>query len=446
MSFSDSSLAQSLRQQPTPERWVVAYSGGLDSTVLLHALARLQLPVPVCALHINHRLAAASDQWQRHCADTCAGLNIEFFAETVAVADSGAGIEAAARHARYDVFARFLRSGDCLLQAHHLDDQAETLMLRLLRGSGPRGLAAIRPRRALGRGVLLRPLLGWRRDQLQRYARDRGLRWIDDASNADTRFDRNYLRHTVMPLLAQRWPDYRQRLQQAALLCGATDRLNDDMAVADLQALQPRRERLGVSIDLPRLRGWPDYRRHNVLRHWFATLGLATPALAHLQEVDRQLLDVDATGTAGVAWGDLMLRCYAARLYCLPPLASAAGGDGGEWVLEAPLDLADSGRLSASTATRGPGRLRPLARLQVSYRRGGERCQPHDRQHSQTLKKLLQERRLEPWLRDRVPLLYSDNTLVAVGDLWVCKGFTAAPGEPGVRLAWEFDGLGEILD
>ncbi|WP_425460027.1 tRNA lysidine(34) synthetase TilS [Exilibacterium tricleocarpae] len=438
MSFSPDSLAAALQQQPAPRRWVVAYSGGLDSSVLLHALAQLAPAIPCCALHINHRLAAQSDQWQQHCAAACARWRIDFFAVTVAVTPAGEGPEAAARHARYAAFEQFLQAGDCLLQAHHLDDQAETLLLRLLRGSGPRGLAGIRPQRNLGRGTLLRPLLAWRRDQLHDYARERGLDWIEDGSNADTRFDRNYLRHSVLPLLAARWPDYRQRLDQTAALCAATERLNRDQAEADLAALQPRGERLGQSIDLPQLRAWPGYRRHNVLRHWFASQQLSTPALVHLQQVEQQLLDVRASAAAAVAWGELEVRSYGERLYCLPSLPAPADRVL-QWCPDTVLLLPDGGLLAASSATGGAGRLRPVSRVEVRRRRGGERCRPHDRGHSQTLKKLLQERRLEPWLRDRVPLIYVDGKLAAVGDLWVCRGFVAEAGEPGLELDWRFD-------
>lgn len=439
MAFSVSDLERALALQPAVRRWVVAYSGGLDSTVLLHALVALKLPAAHCALHINHQLSPHSHDWQRHCAAFCARLNTPFCAATVQVERDGSGIEAAARRARYSMFERFLQPGDCLLQAHHLDDQAETLLLRLLRGSGPRGLAAIRAARELGRGRLYRPLLAVGREQLHAYARAQQLSWIDDESNLDTRFDRNYLRREVLPLLQRRWPDYRRRFQQAAALCAATDQLNRDTAAADLAALGPRAERLGASIDLHGLRAWPQPRRNNVLRYWFSQRQLPLPELVHLQQLQRQILDGGCNSSAQVAWGEVVLRCYGDRLFCLPRLPAKPVSAGLRWALRAPLALPAGGSLAAVPAAAGAGRLRLLEEVEVRHRGGGERCRPHDRNHSQTLKKLLQERRLEPWLRDRVPLIYVGPALAAVGDLWVCKDFTAPPGEPGLRLDWRFD-------
>ncbi|MEJ2418130.1 MAG: tRNA lysidine(34) synthetase TilS [Exilibacterium sp.] len=398
----------------------MAYSGGLDSTVLLRALALLrgELPQKVSALHINHRLSANSDVWQGHCEATCNSLDIPLITEEVQVAtNAGEGIEAAARRARYSVFERYLRESDCLLQAHHLDDQAETLLLRVLRGSGPRGLGAMPESRPLGRGRLLRPLLSFSRVQLQTWLDSGGHTWIEDESNSDHTFDRNFIRHQILPRLELRWPGFKRRWSDTAALCRESDQLNRILACSDLTALNPRRERLGVSVEISRLQDWPRARRFNFLRYWFES-----------EWFEGQRL-----------------------LYCLP------GGRGREarqnqacsmalaWPITPaglPLALPDAG-LSAQPQRQGARRL-ALARLQstrveVRWRCGGERCRPEGRLHSQTLKKLLQEYGLEPWLRDRVPLVYIDGELAAVADLWVCAAFAAAPGEPGVHLQWVCD-------
>ncbi len=447
-----------------PGCWVVAYSGGLDSTVLLRALALLrgELPQKVSALHINHRLSANSDVWQAHCEATCDSLDIPLITEEVQVAtNAGEGIEAAARLARYSVFERYLREGDCLLQAHHLDDQAETLLLRVLRGSGPRGLGAMPQSRPLGRGRLLRPLLSFSRVQLQTWLDSGGHTWIEDESNSDHTFDRNFIRHQILPRLELRWPGFKRRWSDTAALCRESDQLNRILACSDLAALNPRRERLGVSVEISRLQDWPRARRFNFLRYWFESewfegqrlIGnsIATPEQVHLQEVDSQLVFGRRDSRARVEWPGCSLRRHRDRLYCLP------GGRGRQarqnqacsmalaWPITPaglPLALPDAG-LSAQPQRQGARRL-ALARLQstrveVRWRCGGERCRPEGRLHSQTLKKLLQEYGLEPWLRDRVPLVYIDGELAAVADLWVCAAFAAEPGEPGVHLHWVCD-------
>ena len=202
-----------------PARWLVAYSGGVDSTALLHALVHAGTARPVVAIHVDHGLHPGSAAWSRHCQAEASSLGVDFIGRRVVVADStDSGPEAAARQARYSAFLAIVQTGDCLLSAHHETDQAETLLLNLLRGSGPAGLAGIGVRQPFGRGHLLRPLIGIDGGALEAYARDHGLAWIDDPSNEDTRFDRNFLRREILPRLAERWPAVSRRLARSARL------------------------------------------------------------------------------------------------------------------------------------------------------------------------------------------------------------------------------------
>ena len=391
----------------------VALSGGLDSCVLLHALVALALPIRLHALHINHQLSPNANTWQQHCADVCAHLGVAFTAVKVAVTNTGKGVEDAAREARYAVFEQYIGSNDYLFTAHHADDQTETLLLRLLRGAGPRGLAAMASSRPLAGGLLHRPLLHFTRSELEAYASTHGLVWVTDESNSNDHYDRNYLRNQVMPLLRERWPQFAYKWQQTADLCAANEALIEELATQDLQLANVEVEVLGSSIALAYVASLSVARRHNVLRTWLRGQSLSTPSQLHLSQIESQIIHGRQDAEVQVNWGDVSLRVYRGRVYSLP-LAQ----------------LAVMGQLRFVTTEAGS---KPLLRadlpnIQVRYRQGGERCRPAGRAHSQTLKRLLQEYGVAPWLRDSLPLVYSNDELVAVSDLWVCEGYVAENG------------------
>ena len=222
------------------ERWIVAYSGGIDSTVLLHALANSDSRIPVIAVYVDHGLDPESGRWGEHCAAFARTLGVEFKAMTVSVDDyPGSGPEAAARQARYTALISIVRTDDCLLSGHHENDQAETLLLNLMRGSGPAGLAGIGAAQAFGRGRLLRPMLGVPGDSIADYAARNQLSWLDDPTNVDSRFDRNFLRNDIIPVLTSRWPAVSNRLRRSAELVGEASELLDQLADIDLADCGP---------------------------------------------------------------------------------------------------------------------------------------------------------------------------------------------------------------
>jgi len=445
MPYQPRDLAQFLQQHPVSNHCWVALSGGLDSVVLLHSLNRVKTeadtPWSIKALHINHQLSPNADTWQAFCEDLCQSLSIELHCTKVNVQTGGRGLEDAAREARYRVFEQALQAGDTLLTAHHQDDQAETLLLRLMRGAGPRGLGAMAAERPLGQGRLLRPLLAFSRAGLESYAREQGLAWMTDESNADIGFDRNYLRHEIMPLLQQRWPGFARRWQQSAALCRESDELLQALAAEDLQTLGERPERLGFSLDLVGLRRLSEPRRAQLLRYWLMQRAGTTPEIIHRQEIESQLINPRPDSEALVSFAGVQLRFFQQRLYLLPSMPKLKV-DERQWALDRPLVLPGGGLLQAETVQVDRSKPRLKANvyreqpLTVRWRKGGERCKPVGRNHSQTLKKLLQEYALEPWLRPRVPLLYHGDKLVAVGDLWVCESHQANPGEAGLELIW----------
>ncbi|MEX2963112.1 tRNA lysidine(34) synthetase TilS [Microbulbifer sp. TYP-18] len=409
-------------------RWL-AYSGGLDSTVLLHLLSRQgQL---LQAVHVHHGLSANADAWSTHCAATTGAWGVPLREIRVCVDAADGGVEQGARNARYNAFAQLLESRDQLLMGHHADDQAETFLLRLMRGAGVEGLSAMPYSRALGAGLLLRPLLQVPRSQLLSYARRHRLQWIEDESNTELRFERNYLRQRVLPALNARWPAT-QRISVAASHLRESAQLLREVADADLEVCGRRAERLGESVALAELAALSAGRRNNLIRGWLHLAGAAPLTADQLAELWRQLVEAAADRSPVLEHGPVVFRRYRQRLYLTPQLPIAAPADTQQlWNGRDALSLPGGGCLSPS-----PGW--PPGDYMVRYRRGGERARPLGRQHSQALKKLLQEQGLEPWLRDRVPLVYEEERLLAVGDLFLCQiPPCAKPPSAPPRWRWE---------
>lgn len=432
---AQSLLAEALATLDVRGRLLVAYSGGCDSTCLLHALVALKPAQPILALHVNHGLSPQAQAWQGHCQAFAQSLGVAFIAEQVRVDPRGEGLEAAARQARYGAFARHLRADDVLLMAHHGDDQAETVLLRLFRGAGARGLAGMQWTRALANARLARPWLALGRAEIEHYARLFDLQYVEDESNAQVHFDRNFIRHRVMPLVAERWPEAAHSITRAATLLGHQESLLERQDAEALAGLNPRVERLGESIAFGPLQAWPSAQSARALRQWLARFGL-NPSLAQLEQIMNQLGARDDR-QPGMQLGGFEIRRFRTRLYCFSRLVAPA-----ETALDC--DTADDATAlpDGSVLVFKPtgGGLRPGC-YSIRFRQGAERGHPSTRGHSQTLKKLLQQYRLEPWLRDRIPLLYQGDKLAAVGDLWVEKSHYVA--EQGVTPSWRYPAAAE---
>ena len=416
---------------------LVGFSGGLDSTVLLALLCDIIPAKRLCAVHINHGLSDHADKWQSHTEDFCQSLGVQLHCETVSVKGAGEGLEAAAREARYQVFSRLLQTDGLLLLGHHADDQVETVLYRLLRGSGSKGLSGIPVSRTLASGRLIRPLLQWQKTQLQSFAEQHNLTWVEDETNLQNIFDRNYLRNQVVPEIAGRWPDYVQRIGHSAQLSKDNEDLAEAVAADDLQTLDVRIERGGWSLCLDAFAALSAVRQRNALRHWPGLYQLPLPGHKIINEIIDSVVQArkDAAPkllSQGIRWGR-----FRSRLYLLTAVTDCGAVNNDlHWHTENPLFMPDGSRLSGKKML-GQGLVLAAGQsVTVRTRRGGERCQPAGRQHSNSLKKLLQEFNLEPWWRDRVPLLYMDEQLVAVGDLWVCEGYQAAPNQQGIGIHW----------
>lgn len=418
-----------------PKRITVALSGGLDSSVLLAALRRLDFGPPLRALHVDHGLHPDSGQWSAHCGALAAALDVEFVAKRVAVdRDSGLGLEGAAREARYRALGESLAAGEWLLTAHHADDQLETLLLRLLRGTGVRGLRGILAFERFAAGSLGRPLLTFTRDELAAEARAFGLTWLKDPSNDETRHDRNYLRQRVLPALRERWPAAAHQAERLAAQMADAEQLLETLAAADA-------EPLAAPWCLPRavLAALDAARQRNLVRHLVRRAGLGILSARKVDELRDALLGARPGAQPHVRWPAGEGRVFREALYLLAPLPPPSPPDyagrlaiGASW-------SGSEGRVAVVRARGADGLPESwLARgLTVRFRGGGERFKPHGRGHHHTLKHLFQEAGVVPWMRARVPLLYHDAELVAVGDLWVSSAVESAPAsEPRWCVEW----------
>ncbi len=419
---------------PQQARAAVGLSGGMDSVVLLDLLhrARAEFAFSLSAVHVNHHISAHADQWQAFCAELCAAYAIPFIAKQVHLPQRAtAGIEGAARALRYQALNEV--ESDVLVLAHHLDDQAETLLLNLLRGTGLTGAAAM-PGVGGKLPHLARPLLELPRAHLLAYAQARQLRWIEDESNLNLAYGRNFLRHEVLPTLEKRYPAYRQTLSRAAQHFAEADLLLDELAQQDAQTAI-RADKLDVRV----LASFSPSRAKNLLRFYLAQQGVPPISQERLQEALRQLLAAPSDSQVRLDIAGLALRRYRSLAWvvsdlALPPSSWQAVWQGEtEWRLPALggcLRLTPALGQGISSAKMQPGVV--VARL----RQGGEKLKPACSRPTRGLKQLFQETGIPPWQRERLPLLFCGSDLIAVPGLGIACAYQAAPGESSLQIEW----------
>lgn len=435
MSFGPDDLLATLgaleRDAGPASRLVVAFSGGLDSTALLVALCdRVEMHgKPIIAVHVNHGLHPRAGAWATHCRDIADRLGVPWHIENVDVPNDGHGPEGSARIARYAALDGYVEPGDWLLAGHHRDDQAETLFYNLLRGSGPAGIAGIAPMRRFGKGWLVRPLLDTDRASLRRWVESRGMTWLDDPSNADSRFDRNFLRKEVLPLIETRWPGVGARLARSAEHAREAVLLAEEVADDDIMLAGGDPGRLCVSM----LNGMSAPRRNNVLRRAVERLALPPLPATTLNSIVGDLLMAREDAMPLVQWSNAEARRYRDALYLMhklaPPQFAGRSLESAKVELGSGLGtirLVDGDGQGLSAACRSAG-------LTLDTRKGGEEIRVSGQSHTKKLKKLLQEEGIVPWMRGRLPLVYSGATLVAVADLWLADGYAV---DGGYAVRW----------
>ena len=420
--FSPPRLAVVLARLPPMRHLWVAFSGGADSLALLHALSALRerlVPTTIGAVHVHHGLHEHADAWVNDCRRMCARLDVPLEVLRVdATAERGESPEAAARRARYRALAALLETREGVCTAHHRRDQAETLLLQLVRGAGPAGLAAMPALAALGKGWLVRPLLDWSPNDLREYLQCHAIEWSEDPSNADRRFDRNYLRHEIVPRLENRWPGVQRTLARAAAHQADSAAIADELAGIDLARARGRHEGTLSTSALARRR-------------------LPMAGASHLDKILEEVVGARKDAEPLVRWPGAEVRRYRDALYASMPLPAHDAARVVAWEPPGTLELAHGALEAVPAEGRGVSvECCRGARLEVRFRRGGERFRPAGRRHSTTLKKLLQVSGVPPWLRERIPLLYVDGEFAAVAGLSVAHAFAAADGGAGWVTRW----------
>ena len=421
------------------DRLCVGVSGGRDSVVLLHALSRLapsfEVPIRLSAVHVYHGLSPNADAWADFCADFCQRCGVPLEIVRVDVPrDSGEGLEAAARRMRHGVFAA--RAADWLALAHHRDDQAETVLLNLLRGAGIAGAAGMSPERPQARGpALIRPLLDVPRSASEAYADTQGLRWIDDESNADVHFRRNFLRREIIPRLEEKFPGTQRSLARAAGHFAEGAELLNELAAIDRVAVLTPAGRLGLAA----FNALPAARARNLLRHEWLGAGFRAPDTRWIDEARHQLASTDALSETCLKTPEGELRVYRGEIYVArhrPDTSDAVV----HWRGEDELPWA-GGRVRFVVVDGGGIRrtLLESGEVFIRARQGGERLQAHPARPRRSLRNLLQEASIPAWERNYLPYLWCGDRLAWVAGLGVDVKFACAAGEAGVLPVWEPD-------
>ena len=470
-----------LREQVLPgNHLVAALSGGVDSVVLLNLLVPLsvQIPFSLSAIHVNHGISANAAEWSRFCHDLCASIAIPLKTVQLEIRkESGISLEAAAREGRYREFRAL--EADYVVLAQHLDDQAETLLLQLLRGAGLKGLGAMPAVRNIASGIedempgdgpkLLRPMLHISRREIEDYTQRHALQWITDESNVDVSFDRNFLRHQILPLLETRFPSYRSTLSRASRHMADASILLDELAEADGAGCAAS-GRLHVN----ELRNLSVPRARNLLRYTLAQRGAILPSTVKLNEMLRQVLSLRPDAKMHVVFGNAEIRCFRGEIYVSKAKAAdkayvkkiekieKIGKAGAEktdanqisvpagvdrwrqWRGEKELAIDELGGIVRFMRCESTGvNLQKLVESPVTirFRQGGERLRPDCNRPRRSLKNLLREATLPPWERERLPLIFSGERLACVPGIGVECDFQAVPGEQGLVVSWERNGL-----
>ena len=409
-----------------PRQYLVAYSGGLDSHVLLHLCAQY-FPRSVRAVYIHHGLQNEADQWSEHCANICNILQVPF--KTIHVdarKRTGESPEETARKARYAALKSELQAGDCLLTAHHQDDQSETVLLQLFRGAGVAGLAAMPKIHQFNQMFHARPLLDFSRQEIVDYANDNNLEWVEDPSNINTDFDRNLLRHDIIPVIKKRWPKLGDSLSKMAIQQQDALEIIETMAAIDLASIVTQQAHI---IDVAGLAKLSQARQLNVLRSWIHQCAYDAPTANILHQVIQTVLPAMEDACPEVCWGESEIRRYQGKLYCLKRVEHDASGifdwNPKEKLVIENLDI----ELLAEQGV--PKGLKPellYKNLKIKFRQGGEKIRPVGRKNTHSLKNLMQEAGVPPWQRSRIPLIYLDDELICVSGYWFAEGFTSDSG------------------
>ncbi len=409
-------IIKNLKLLTSAKKFLIAYSGGLDSHVLLHALVHA-LPASqgfqLRAIHIHHGLQSIAKQWPQHCLRICKDLAIDCEIVNLELTiPKGKSLEAVAREARYQAFAQTLQPDEILLTAHHRDDQAETLLIQLFRGAGINGLAAMPIISTFAKGQHIRPLLEQSRDALAHYAQLHQLNFIEDPSNQDQRYDRNFFRHSIIPQLKKRWSSMDKILARVAQHQAEAKKLLEEYITQDLPLLVGKQK---GTLSIKKLKLLSTPRCKAIIRYFLDHQGFSVPSEKKLQHILSDILNAAQDAMPCVHWQGVEIRRYQDDLYAIPPLPAHNAQQIIHWNINQSLQLPSLNRILKFKHLEA---IHPLLKkhriVEVRFRQGGERIYQTEKKHSQSLKKIFQKMNIPTWERNRIPLIYIENKLVLI--------------------------------
>lgn len=434
------SLLDSISSLPVPDGTIyLGYSGGIDSQVMLHSLAMHPvLKHKLIAVHVHHGLQVIADQWAVFCQQQSANLKIPFrLIKVDARPRVGQSLEEAARIARYAVFEQLVTAQDYVLFAHHQEDQLETFLLQLVRGAGVKGLSAMPANSMLGVGRLIRPFLDLPKAQIQDYAHLHDLTWVVDPTNLDDKFDRNWLRQQIVPLLSERWPSIAKTVARSAQHCADASCFIEEWVALQLPTILAQDG--GLLIE-----PWQLFNREQriqLLRHWLMIYLARPPANALITAIINQVINARDDRQAVVVAESFRIRKFRHTLFCLDSTQLQPFASHLKWSNnQATLDLQNGYSLSLALSNQGVDRfLWETQVISVKPRAGGEKLKLAKRKGQHCLKKLYQEAGVSPWLREQIPLIYLNDKLAAVPGLWVAEWALAKPESDAYQIMFNLN-------
>lgn len=436
--FGPGTIAGFAAAFPLGSRFVVAFSGGADSLALLHAFTRARERDPglrLCAVHVDHHLHPESTRWTRQCMEVCRQLSVECAVLDADVKRNGVGhgSEGVARAARYAAFERIISTQDILCTAHSQDDHVETVLLNLLRGAGPRGLAGIPAQRRIGEGTVARPVRGVSRAVLHAYARATGFPLIHDPANEDQHFSRVILRRQVIPVLETRWPGMRTTLARAAERSRESADMLDVLAAIDLELAGGIG---GATLDVDAVDTLEPARRRNAIAGWLRAQGIASPGARRIEQIARDVIRARSDAMPCVRLGAIEVRRFQRRLYLVPRIGPVVVQVVHRWQIPESLTF-DHGVLAWESCTDG-GLDDSIRDMEITVRCRGDDAKWMKPLHvrGRSLKKRFQSLGIPPWERGRIPLVYAGDVLAAIGSVWINPRLMTLPGTLGWRVVW----------
>lgn len=418
-------------------KYWIAFSGGMDSCVLLHLffINKNNINQNIEAIYVNHGLQEEADNWEKFCKKQCEEYGIAFSGLKIKEAcPKDKSIEEWAREKRYELIDQIMNKGDVLFTAHHQDDQVETFFLQALRGAGPRGLSSMPQIKMKNSKIHARPLLSYSNENVREYAKENKLSWNDDDSNFDEQYDRNYLRHKVLPEIESRWPAYRETVSRLINNQQESRALLDDVAKNDLNITL---DNSNNGLNILEIKKLSPERQKNLLFYWLKNLCLKTPASRNIESIISDIIYSSLEKSPCVNWSNTEVRRYKNILYAGEALTEHDANSEYKWTPEKQLNLLNEILTAKSEKGTGLSKVKiQNAEMVVRFRTGGEKIHPHNSSHSKTVKQLFQERSVLPWLRNRIPLIYINNELAAIPDFCIDKRYSADNGEASWSIHW----------